>query len=78
MHNVWNSGRDENEPVASYQGGVDRGEKNSQSKVKNRCLENMLLRFFSFFSANDGKLVWTLRMKLELRTFLYDIYHSDI
>ena len=34
MHNVWNSGRDENEPVASYQGGVDRGEKKWSEQSK--------------------------------------------
>ena len=54
------------------------GKKIGHSKVKYRCLENMLLRFSSLFSANDGKLDWTLRMKLELRTFLYDISHYDI
>ena len=49
-----------------------------QSKAKYRCLENIFLRFSSLFSANDGKLDWTLRIKLELRTFLYDICHYDI
>ena len=78
MHNVWNFGRDEKEPVACYQGGVDGGEKIGHSKVKYRCLENMLLRFSSLFPANDGKVDWTLRMKLELRKFLYDISHYDI
>ena len=54
------------------------GHEIGQSKAKYRCLENIFLRFSSLFSANDGKIDWTLRIKLELRTFLYDICHYDI
>ena len=54
------------------------GHEIGQSKAKYRCLKNIFLRFSSLFSADDGKLDWTLPMKLELRTFLYDICHYDI
>ena len=54
------------------------GHEIGQSKAKYRCLENIFLRFSSLFSANNGKLDWTLRIKLELRTFIYDICHYDI
>ena len=40
--------------------------------------EEILLRFSSLFSANDRKLDWTLGVKLEPRTFLYDICHYII
>ena len=54
------------------------GHEISQSKAKYCCLENIFLRFSSLFLTNDGKLDWTLPMKLELRTFLCDICHYDI
>ena len=51
MHNVWNFGRDEKEPVACYQGGVDGGEKNrsQQSKVSvpGEYASEVLFPFFS-------------------------------
>ena len=55
------------------------GHETGQSKAKYRCLENIFLRFSSLLSANDGKLDWTLRIKLELRSNSFDsVNHLSI
>ena len=55
------------------------GHEIGQSKAKYRCLENIFLRFSSLLSANDGKLDWTLRIKLELRSNSFDsVNHLSI